>query len=168
MPSAIAPSTDNYAIFKGIISFQEEGTSGYRLLGNAPSSELSFDFDELEHFSAMEGINELDLTVARSKSASLVMELEEFEPDNLELMVIGTTDTAGVIEILALSQKTGALRIVNTNDVGPKFQWDFPRVQFRPSGAIPMITDDWAGVELTGKVLKTGGIFGTVQEIGTT
>ena len=166
--SAIAPSTNNYAIFKGNVSFQEEGTSGYVHMGNAPSSELSFDFDEVEHFSAMEGINELDLTVARSKSATLVLELEEMNPDNLAIMALGTEGTGGVIQILALSQKTGAVRIVNTNDIGPQYQWDFPRVQFRPSGAIAMIGTDFASVELTGKVLSTNGSFGTVVEIGTT
>lgn len=165
MPSAIAPSTQNLAIFKAIVSFQEEGTSGYRLLGNAPSVELSYEFDEVEHFSAMEGINELDLTVARSKSASLVMELEEFEPDNMALMTLGVEGSGGVIDILAMSQKTGMLRVANTNDVGPRFQWDFPRVQFRPSGAIAMVGTDFASVEMTGKVLSTAGSFGTVQEI---
>jgi hypothetical protein len=165
MSSAIAPSTNNYAIFKGIVSFQEEGTSGYVPIGNAPSSELSFDFDEVEHFSAMEGINELDLTIVRSKSASLVLELEEFSPDNLAIMTLGTENSGGVIEIFALTEKTGAIRIVNTNEVGPKYQWDFPRVQFRPSGAIAMITTDIASVEMTGKVLKTGGSWGTTVEI---
>jgi hypothetical protein len=165
MPSAIAPSTDNLSIFKAIASFQLEGESGYRVLGNAPSIELSFDFDELEHFSAMEGINELDLTVTRSKSASIVMELEEMEPDNLEMMVLGTAGTGGVIEILAVNDKTGALRVVGTNDIGVKYQWDFPRVQFRPSGALAMVGDDFASVELTGKVLKSNGSFGTVDEI---
>lgn len=166
MPSAIAPSTNNLAIFKANVYFQEEGTSGYVHMGNAPSVELSFDFDELEHFSAMEGINELDLTITRSKSASLVMELEEQNPDNIAFETLGVEGSGGVIEILAVNEKTGAVRVVNSNDVGPKFQWDFPRVQFRPSGAIAMVGDDFAGVEVTGKVLKSGGIFGTVQEIG--
>jgi hypothetical protein len=165
MPSLPAPNTNNLAIFKANVSFQEEGTSGYRHLGNAPSVELSYEFDEIEHFSSMQGINELDLTVARSKSASLVMELEEFEPDNMALMTLGIEGSGGIIEILGVSEKTGALRVVNSNDVGPRFQWDFPRVQFRPSGAIAMVGDDFASVELTGKVLALNGSFGTVQEI---
>lgn len=165
MPSAIAPNTNNLAIFKAIVSFQKTGDSGYRLLGNAPSVELSYEFDEVEHFSSMEGINELDLTVARSKSASLVMELEEFEPDNMALMTLGAEGSAGLIEILAVNEVEGALRVANTNDVGPRFQWDFPRVQFRPSGAIAMVGDDFASVELTGKVLALNGSFGTVQEL---
>lgn len=166
MPSAIAPSTANYAIFKGNVEFQEEGTSGYVHMGNAPRAELSFDFDEVEHFSSMEGINELDLTITRQITSSLVIELEEYNPDNIAVMALGVEGTGGVIEILAVSQKTGAVRITNTNELGPRYVWEFPRVQFRPSGAIAMITEDVASTELTGKVLKTNGSWGTVHEIG--
>lgn len=165
MASELAPSTANYSLFKANVYFEEEGTSGLVHMGNAPSAELSFEFDELEHFSSMEGINELDLTVIRSKSANLVIEFEEFPPDNVSFFTLGAALSDNVIDILAVNDKTGRVQIVGSNDVGVKLQWDFPRVQWRPSGAIPMVTDEIASVEMTGKVLKSAGSFGTVVEI---
>lgn len=165
MPSAIAPSTDNLSILKGIMSFQEEGTSGYRHMGNAPSIELTFDIEELEHKTAMEGISDVDLTVVISRGATIVVSLEEWDMDNVEMAVLGTALSGGAIQILATDAKRGALRVVGTNTVGVRMQWDFPLVSFRPSGSVPLISEEFAAMELTGRVLTSGGSFGTVEEI---
>lgn len=163
MPSAPAPSTGNYSILKAEVKFLKDGEVAYRHLGNAPTIQFTINVDVLDHFSSMAGIRSKDFTVVREKSAQIVLTLDEWDPENVAMAVLGTvTGSPATIDIMSESAITGALRIVGTNDVGVRCQWDFPNVSFRPSGALDLISEEFATMELTGDVLIEAGSFGTV------
>ncbi len=166
MPSSPAPSTGNYSILKGVVKFKLEGESVYRHLGNAPQIQVSITVDVLDHFSSMEGIRSKDLSVVREKSATVVLTLEEWDPENVALAVLGSVGSPdGIINFLDASEHIGALRVIGTNDVGVKTQWDWPRVSFRPSGSMDLISEEFGTMEITGEILvdaENSGLFGWV------
>src|SRR5688572_29515051 len=115
-------------------------------MGNAPSIDLTFDIQELKHKTSMEGISDVDLTVVLSRRATIVASLEEWDMDNVEHATLGTALAGGAIQILSTDAKRGALRVVGTDTVGVRMQWDFPLVSWRPSGSIPMISEEFAAM----------------------
>lgn len=159
-------ATSDYYIGKGIVSFQKTGDVAYRDVGNVPEFEFTPALEELEHFSSRSGVRSKDRTIVIEKSGSLRIVLEEFTMSNLALAFLGTLteDTSGsVIDIFAENSITGAVRFVGQNEVGARFQVDFPNVSFIPSGSVGLITDEWGQIELTGDVLvDETGSFGTV------
>lgn len=169
--SATSPNVDNYWIGKGIVKFQPDGATGYVDLGNCPEVEWSPTVDKLDHFSSRAGIRVKDLSVVREKSGTVRVVMEELTPDNLGLALMGTvTDVAGppataTIDIFSLAEIRGALRVISTNDIGARVQYDWPNVSIVPSSSINLISDEWATMEITADVLadSTTGSFGTAQ-----
>jgi hypothetical protein len=163
-----APDINNYFIAKGYVKFSPDGGATWTHLGNAPEVEWSPNLDMLDHFSAMAGVRSKDRKVIREKSATVRIVLEESNPFNLGLALMGDV-TAGVapapstIDIFSLAEITGALLFVGQNDVGPRTQYYWPNVSITPSGSINLISEEWASMEITAEVLvdPTTGSFGT-------
>jgi hypothetical protein len=138
------------------------GESSYRHLGNAPTVQYTPNIEWLNHNSAMEGIRSRDAREPVEKTAQIVIQLEEWDPLNIELWAFGEmTGSPPVIDLLAEDEITGALRVIGTNTRGVRCQWDWPSVSFGPSSTLDLVTDEWASMELTGEVL--GPDFGTVR-----
>ena len=163
-------ATSDYYIGKGIVSFMKTGEVTYRDVGNVPEFEFTPELEELEHFSSRAGVRSKDRTIVLEKNGTLRIVLEEFTPENLAIAFLGTLtdDTYGtVIDIFASNAITGAIRFVGTNQIGTRYQIDFPNVSFIPSGTIGLISDEWGQIELTGDVLVDAyGSFGTVELLG--
>lgn len=173
---ATSPNTDNYLVGKGECYFTPEGgtVSDRYHMGNATVFEVELTLEELEHFSSMTGVKTKDLTVVTSKSAVVRVTLEEWTQKNLAMALLGDVgeDTDGNVQIDILSQSAvkGKLEFIASNDVGPKWDYEFPSVSFRPNSAISPISDEWGTLELEGEVLAVSGTFGTatLQDSATT
>lgn len=163
MPTA-APSTKNYAVGKGKVYFTKEGGER-RHVGNVAELEITVEIEELEHFSSMEGTRVKDLVVVLEKSGQIRMVMEEWVPENMEIALLGAmgTNTEGNITIDILSEDLirGKLEFEATNSVGPKWDYVFPSIAFRPSGAIAPITSEWGQLEVEGEIEAVEGKFGT-------
>tara|TARA_R110000782_G_scaffold30776_2_gene76355 strand:+ start:1098 stop:1598 length:501 start_codon:yes stop_codon:yes gene_type:complete len=152
---------NNYYIGKGTLSWTPEG-GVLRDLGNVPEFELTPDLEKLAHFSSRAGIRKKDREVVISQSVALRLILEEWTIDNLQMALMGGTITTNTFDIFAVSELRGQINFIGTNDVGPQIDIVLPLVSFTPSGSINPLSDDWAGLELTGEVLSVGGVFGTL------
>lgn len=156
---AESPSTQNYQIGKGRLFFTPEGagTEGERHVGNVPECEIELDPETLEHFSAMEGVRSKDLEVVVEQQGTVTFIMEEITPENLAMVMFGdVTETGGEtrIDIFARSEIIGRLRFEGTNDVGPRYNFDLPRVSFRPNGGVPFISDEWNQLPVEGEILR--------------
>lgn len=160
-----SPNTANYPIGKGSVWFKKEGDAEFRHMGNVAEFELELDVETLEHFSSMEGVRVKDLEVVLEITAALRVLLDEWTDDNLEIMLLGekSTNTEGAItiDIGTKDLVRGAVKFVANNQRGPKWDWLFPSVAFRPSGAISPISNEWGQLEITGEVEAVEGKFGT-------
>ncbi len=164
MPAA--PSIDNYYIGKGVVSWTPEGGSAVDL-GNVPEFEFTPELETLDHYSSRSGIRSKDRSVALQKSATVRLVLEEWTPGNLQLALMGSTPAANAggdmeFTLLAGDEIRGQLVFTGGNAVGPTIDITLPLVAFRPSSSINPISDEWGSLEVTGEVLLSGGIFGTV------
>lgn len=160
----------NYYIGKGVVKIKRLGIDNdYRDVGNVPEFEFTPEVEELEHFSSREGTRTKDRTVAIEKSASLRLVMEEWTAANLALALMGTPEenTAGQIEISIFSENAISCSVlfVGANDVGPRWQLEFPRVDFLPSSALNPISDEWGQIEVTGDVVVVDGSFGTATKL---
>lgn len=155
----------DYYVGKGAVSIKLTGDNNYRDVGNVTQFEFTPEIEELEHFSSREGVRTLDRTVVLQTSGSLRMVMEEFSSANMAVALLGDVGSDGsgrdAIEVYSNTQITGAVRFVGSNDVGPQWQIDFPSVSFRPSSSINWLSDEWGTLEVTGKVAKEDGSFGT-------
>lgn len=165
MSDFTAPNTGNYIVGKGNVYFTPVGGTR-RHLGNCPTFEIELGIEELEHFSSMSGVRTKDLIVIIEKSATVRMSLEEWTAENVAMALLGTADgadTEGNVQIEILSQNLvrGILEFEASNDVGPKWNYMFPSVAFRPNGALSPISDEWGAIEMEGEVEAQAGLFGT-------
>lgn len=166
----MAASVDYYFLGKGILSFKPEGGPDYIDLGNSPKFETEPTNETLEHFSSRAGVKKQDRKVILSQALALNLTLEEFNPFNLGLAFgsdVSTVDGHRVVKIGSKAEVKGAIRLVGTNEVGSKFQHDYPEVTLRNDGAVAFIGEDWGQLNLVGDVLyqEDDGNFGTVTEI---
>jgi len=163
MASSPAPSTGNYSILTAIVKFMREGETEYRHMGSMATIQVSTDIEKGEHFERMNGSRAKDFTWVRTKSQTITLGMEEFVPDNIAIWALGSVGSPdGIIEIMSESEVVGALRIIGTNEIGVRLQWDYPRVSFTPSGSMDLLTDDPAVMEIEGEILISGGLFGWV------
>jgi hypothetical protein len=165
--SLLSPNTDNYHVGKGIVYIKLPADADYVDVGNCPTFEMTPSIDKLDHFSSRAGVKSKDKSIAVTKSMSLRLVLEEFTARNLGLALLGLpnqTDPGAVtINIFSEDSITCAVKLVETNDVGPKWTYEFPEVEFVPSSALNPISDEWGQIEITGDILYQEGIggFGT-------
>lgn len=163
-----APNIENYYIGKGVVSFKKDGESTFRDMGNAPTFEFTPNVTKLDHFSAREGTKTKDRTVVTEKSAEVHLVLDEWDPENLALALLGTvsldTDGNDVIDIFASNSISGSLKFVSANEVGPRVTVILDRVEFIPGQALGFISEEFAQIDLTGDVSSVAGSFGTLTK----
>lgn len=162
-------SITDYYIGKGIVSFWKDGDSGYRDLGNVPEFEFTPTVEKLDHFSSREGVKTKDKTVIIAKAGTIRLVMEEWSAFNLALALLGgeiDTDTSGqeVLDIFASTAVSGKLKFVGTNDVGPKWTFEFLKVDFIPSASVSPISEEWGTLEINGEVAAVAGEFGTATK----
>jgi hypothetical protein len=165
-----SPDIRNYAIGKGTAYIRISGAGGDRIpLGNCPEFEFTPEIEKLEHFSSMEGVRERDKTVVLEKKGTLRIVFEEMTAENLQIALLGALSSGSSgdqeIDIFSESQISCEVWFDGNNDVGPKWNWYFGRVDFIPSSAIPLISEEWMQVEINGDVQKVNGSFGTATKI---
>ncbi len=167
MPSS--PEVLNYSVLKGIAYFTPDGEAE-RDLGNCPEFELTPTIDNLDHFSSRAGVRSKDRTVVREKTMQARVVLDEMTPQNLRLALLGSalvSNTAGnyTFGIYGVSEILGQLRFDGQNDIGNKVNITLPNCSLIPSGSLPLISDEWAQLELTADVLlaDNGIDFGTAE-----
>jgi hypothetical protein len=163
---AVSPSTDNYYVGKGKISFKAVGQTTFRDLGNVSSLETTPDVTTLEHFSSREGVKKKDKEVVTEKKLTVTMVMDEWTADNLAMALLGDveTDSAGnkVIDIFSRNSFEGALKYEGTNEIGPQMDIDLFRVVFKPGKSLNPISDEWGNIEIEGEALANEqGKFGT-------
>jgi hypothetical protein len=164
MPTS--PSTDNYYVGKGKISFKATGENTFRDVGNVSSLETAPDVTTLEHFSSREGVKTKDMEVVTEKKMTVTMVMDEWTADNLAMMLLGdvSTDIDGnkVIDIFSRNTFEGELKYEGANEIGPQMDVHLYRVAFKPGKSLNPISDEWGNIEIEGEALANGqGKFGT-------
>lgn len=165
MPAA--PSIDNYYIGKGVVHWTPEaGTE--RDLGNIPEFEFTPELEKLAHYSSRAGVRTKDREVVVEKSATLRLVMEEWSLQNLVMALMGSAPVADAngnnsFNLLAVNEVRGQIRFEGANSVGPQVTITLPLVAFTPSSSINPISDEWGSLEVSGDVLVSGGIFGTIE-----
>jgi hypothetical protein len=164
-----SPDIANYYIGKGIVSFKGVGDVAFVDIGNVPVFEFTPDLTTLDHFSSRQGVKTKDRTVVIEKKGSIKMTMEEWTARNMAMALLGTidTNTAGqeVIDIFSTNAVSGELKFTGTNEVGPKWELHFLKVDFIPSAAISPISDEWGQLEVNGDVAAVAGKFGTATKL---
>jgi hypothetical protein len=172
-----SPSTKNLLIGKGVCLLKPEGATDYYPVGNVPSLDITPTVEKLEHFSSMEGTKTKDEVIVLSKSGTIKMVMEEITADNIALLMLGDVTKSGYagygaeIALFSRASITSAFLFYGTNDKGPRWKIDIPKVIWNPSGAFSPISDAYAKLEATGEWSALEGDFGTMTllaEAGTT
>lgn len=74
----------------------EEGNPlDFAFVGNVPSFELALNIDVLEHKESTSGQRLVDLRLVTGKKVDLTMNVQEFTPDNVALLLQGTVESLG-------------------------------------------------------------------------
>lgn len=68
-------------------------TGGFRFLGNVPSLRISTSTQQVKHQESHTGQGLTDLVIETTKEATLMLTLEDFDRDNLALLLYGTATT---------------------------------------------------------------------------
>jgi hypothetical protein len=172
MPTS--PSTSNYHIGKGVVSFKEDGGSTFLDLGNAPSFVWTPTVAKKEHFTSREGVKVKDFTAVVQVGATIKFTLDEINAPNIALFTLGTSGTPDVDGSVAVSafkklEVVGTIQVEGSNDIGQHV--DFTgRVSINPTGDFSFITDadDFTTLQIEAEVQRddTTGDFGvfTVHE----
>ena len=162
----LSPSTDNYYVGKGKISFKAVGEATFRDVGNVSSLETAPNLTTLEHFSSRSGVKTKDKEVVTEKKLTVTMVMDEWTAENLAMALLGdiSTDTDGnkVIDIFSRNSFEGELKYEGANEVGPQMDIDLFRVVFKPGKSLNPISDEWGNIEVEGEALADAlGKFGT-------
>lgn len=165
MAKNVAPHVQNLFVGKGVVQFKFDGEANWSYVGNVPEFEFSPSLETLEHFTSMTGVRSKDQTIILQKGGTVRMVMEELIARNLALFLLGTPNLTDpfspTIEIFGQNNLSGALRFLGTNEVGPKWSFDFAKVDFVPTGSFNPISDEWGNLEVTGNLATAGGTFGT-------
>lgn len=168
--SVAALNPDNYVVGKGKVYFNPTGAGDILdfPVGNVTEFELTPNLEKLDHFSSMTGTKSKDKSIVLQKGYAVRMVMEEWNPANMRLMLMGIPDVSDLTEVIipigSENSVTGHLRYVGTNDVGPKWTFDLPDVEFSPTGSLNPISDEWGGMEVTGEILvQDDASFGTAS-----
>lgn len=166
----ISPSTDNYYVGKGKLSFKPPGATTFRDLGNVTELETTPNLTMLEHFSSREGVKKKDKEVVTEKKLTVRLVMDEWTADNLAMALLGdvTTNVSGDQEIDIFSRNAfeGELKY----EIGPQMDINLFKVAFKPGKSLNPISDEWGNIEIEGEALANDlGKFGTwtVREAAT-
>jgi hypothetical protein len=172
-----AHDTDLLTVGRGVLKFDrwddDNLPTGLRDLGNATEFTVTVEVTELEHFSSREGIKKKDKTINLQANGKGKFTLEEYDLQNLALMVLGKVSSPDTISILqaAGGQIVGELDFVSDNPAGPQFHVIIPKVKIKPAGDLPFIgADDWSKMAFEFSVEENaacvGWEYGRIIQIG--
>lgn len=153
----LAHNVEEYYIGKGIMTIKPEGETTWFDLGNVPEFEITPNVEQLEHYSSRTGVRYRDLTVIQTKSLELRVVMEEWVSFNMGLVLMGdVTEETGppetqTIQIMSLNKFTCGVRFQGQNEVGARWNFEFPRVDFMPSSSMNPISEEWGTMEITGQ-----------------
>lgn len=125
----------DYVIGRGIVTINSKD------VGNCPEFEIIQDTTVFKKLKAIRGTRVPVASVVTERSASLRIVMDEWNSDAVSLSLDGATGASVVI--------------TQTNAVGPKSVWTFGNVNLRPSSKMPLITDEWALMEIEGDIMFT-------------
>ena len=170
MPGILSPSTSNLSVGKGFLLFKDDNDTEFRHLGNCPKMIYSPQVTTLPHFSSMAGTKIQDFSIILQKGGSIAVDMEEMTAANLALFFLGTVDssdpeavTVGIFD--QLDQIQGNLQFYATNDVGPRYYFDFTRVLISPTGQFNPISEEYNVMTVTMQhVAADDGLFGTITK----
>lgn len=155
-------NVDELYVGKGIVTVKPLGDTQWYDIGTVPEFEFSPTIEELEHFSPRSGVRTRDLTVVIEKGGDLRMIMEEWTSFNMEIILLGdAVVTPGTptpakdihhIDLLTKTQYSAGVRFQGQNTIGPKWNFHFHRVDFIPTGSINPISEEWGGMEVTGRL----------------
>jgi hypothetical protein len=159
--SQTSPNVENYYIGKGKVEIKLPGDADYVDIGNVPEFEYTPNLTKLDHFSSRAGTRSKDKSVVTEKAATIRIVMEEWTARNLSMALMGAVDnsqpTAVTVDIFSLNSITASVRFTGANDVGPKWTFEFPNVEFTPTSSINPISDEWGQIEVTGDILFDDG-----------
>ena len=170
---AASPSTDNYYIGKGEVTYTSYGDSEEQEFGNVTALSFTPNVTFLDHFSSRTSTRTKDKSVVQETGGTLTIVGDEFTADNLRLGMMGgaiTDDgTDRSFKILDATTIELAVTFTGTNAVGEKFELSVPKLSVNPTSEIQLISDEWGTWELTCEVLYDDATsqFGTMKELGT-
>lgn len=156
-PTQNSPNTDNYYIGKGKVFIKLAADADFVDIGNVPEFEFTPELTQLDHFSSRAGVRSKDKSIVNEKAATLRMVMEEWTARNLQIALLGNIDasqpSAVTVDIFSLNSIRAAVKFEGANEVGPKWNFEFPLVDFIPSAALNPISDEWGQIEVTGNIL---------------
>lgn len=147
---------------KGIVTLKPEGETTWFDVGTVPEFEFTPNVEELEHFSPRSGVRTRDLTIVLERGGDLRVMMEEWTSFNMQIILLGDevvtpgpgtpADDIYEIEILSKTQYSAGVRFQGMNDQGPRWNFHFHKVDFIPSGSLQPISEEWASMEVTGRL----------------
>lgn len=107
--------SNNYTLGRGKIyfsKFRDDGVTaaGFRYLGNTPECSFSIQAENLDHFSADEGIKEKDESVALSTTRTGQFSTDNIDPANLAFFFFGVDDVLAVSAATVTAESLGAVK----------------------------------------------------------
>lgn len=168
-----APSTENYQLGSGVISFDKFDSdglpTGMRDLGNAVLMTIEVAVEKKDHFTRRTALRSRDKTVVLSASAMVKFTLDEYDRNNVALALFGTL-SGNVISIMKETEILGQIRFVGDPTAGPRWSVDLWRVNLKPTKPVDFLSEDWGTLEFEGTIEDDtdnhpSTPYGTVQEI---
>lgn len=84
----VSPDTDAYYLGAGVVSWQPEGETGYRHVGNVTVFETEPQVERLPHFQRMAGLRSKDLSVVTTVGLLVRFTMEEYTLENLRFALL--------------------------------------------------------------------------------
>lgn len=157
-PTFASPNVGNYYVGRGFVSMKLAGDADYVDCGNCTLFEFQATPTLLNHFSSRVGVRKKDLVVVTELAATLRIQLEEFTARNMAIYMLGDLPPeSGNFQISMFSNPLfyAAIKFTGTNDVGPKWSYEFPQCTISPQNAISLISNgsgEWGTIDLQADV----------------
>lgn len=149
------PSTNNYAIGKGVLSVAlwSGGVVGaFSDMGNAPVVEAEPIIERLPHLSSRSGLRVKDKNPVVQTEYMITFDLDEMAAANLNRFLLGNL-SGNTISALQNADQEFALRFVSDNPIGPNSTWNFHKCTLSPNGPVSLIGEEWMAMSFTGEGL---------------
>lgn len=152
---------NNYTLGKGELYFALKDPvtgqlHGERYLGNTPEFNLTFESEDLEHFSSDRGIKELDKSVILQITRSGSLTTDNVSPKNVALFFFGSTDALTVAQATKTDEVIGSAAL--GVEVGMFYQ--LGQTALNPTGSRKIIYPGAAGTAFSLKKGTTELVLG--------
>jgi hypothetical protein len=88
--TAVMPSSSNYYIGTGVMSWKGGAAPSYSVMGNCESCEFEQQVQRLDHWEHMTGIRSKDFSPVVQQAARVRLRLDEWTAENLKLYFLST------------------------------------------------------------------------------